>query len=326
MGKTNKHILKKGITKTKKKYTPLSRTNNTRYKKMNCNPSVKGKTIDSDSCLTPEVIIKIKDSFNKHHIDNPITEKEPKELWYELKNRLNSCSKEDCWLEQIDNTKLREQIDRMTFAPDKPIEWEDNPDEWLSNYDIFEVLKQYEMKYKHFKIIGPTPIDFDTRLPEEGGKCVWQELCTFSLKKNLAEGKTKIGVVFNLDKHNESGSHWVSLFIDLVDSFIFYFDSAGNEIPEQINVLVQKIIKQGGELKKPIHLKFHEIYPFEHQQGNTECGMYSLFFIISMLTNKAGTKRFSTYKQKIKFFKTNRIPDKEVFKYRNKYFNDGGKF
>ena len=35
----------------------------------------------------------------------------------------------------------------------------------------------------------------------------------------------KIGVIFNLDKHDQSGSHWVAMFIDLENKFFFYFDS-----------------------------------------------------------------------------------------------------
>ena len=49
-----------------------------------------------------------------------------------------------------------------TFTPYKPTEWEKNPVEWLSNFDILNVLKQYEEKYSDFKFIGPTPIDFNS--------------------------------------------------------------------------------------------------------------------------------------------------------------------
>jgi len=59
----------------------------------------------------------------------------------------------------------------------------------------------------------------------------------------------------------------------------------------------------------------------EHQYKNTECGMYSLFFIITMLTNKTEKKIFKNYTEKIDFFKNKRIPDKHMHSYRKQYFN-----
>jgi len=50
--------------------------------------------------------------------------------------------------------------------------------------------------------------------------------------------------------------------------------------------------------------------------------MYSLFFLITMLTGKTEFKNNMTMKEKIHLFKSGRIPDKFVEKYRKKYFND----
>jgi hypothetical protein len=59
--------------------------------------------------------------------------------------------------------------------------------------------------------------------------------------------------------------------------------------------------------------------------GNTECGMYSLYFIITLLTGKTGEgKMLKDYKEKQKYFNSSRIPDEYVFKHRNIYFNSGG--
>ena len=290
------------------------------FKKMNCHPSVKGKTVNKNSCFTMNILQHIKKSYNAKHPEKKITETEPDKLWNEVKSRINECDKEDCWLQSLDS-KTQKQVDALSFAPDHPPEWKDNPDEWLSNFDIFNVLKQYEETYPNFKVIGPTPIDFDKRIPIENGNCVWKDLCTFFLGNYLKKSITKIGIVFNLDAHNEPGSHWVSLFIDLDDKIIFYLDSAGSKIPEEIDILVKRIQKQANELEPSMKLEFFENYPFTHQNGNTECGMYSLFFIITMLTGKIGKKTFKTKEEKIDYFKSSRIPDEYVFKYRNVYFN-----
>jgi signal recognition particle subunit SEC65 len=286
---------------------------------MNCNPSVEGRTVTKQSCFTLDTLHKIRDAYNKSHTDNRITITDPHLLWLELKSRFSTCEKEDCWLEEIHDKSLKEKIDELSFAPDHPDEWKKNPDEWLSNYDILEVLEQYESKHKEFKFIGPTPIDFDSRPPKKNGKCVWEDLCQFSIDK-LDPAIKKIGVVFNLDKHNEPGSHWVSLFVDLENQFIFYLDSAGDDIPSEIQKLVNRIKGQWTDAHPGKKMKFYKNYPFEHQHEDTECGMYALFFIISLLTQKVEGKHHSIG-ELIKMFKSKRIPDNYVFDYRKVYFN-----
>ena len=51
----------------------------------------------------------------------------------------------------------------------------------------------------------------------------------------------------------------------------------------------------------------------EHQEKNTECGMYSLYFIIKMIKGGNYKKLFSN--------KKNLIRDKEMLKLRKKYFS-----
>jgi signal recognition particle subunit SEC65 len=290
-----------------------------KFKSMNCNPSVEGKTVTKQSCFTLTALHKIRDAYNKSHTENRITITDPHLLWLEIKSRLSTCEKEDCWLEQIHDKNLKEKIDELSFAPDHPSKWKKNPDEWLSNYDIEEVLEQYEAKHKEFKFIGPTPIDFDSRPQQKNGKCVWEDLCHFSLD-NFDPVIRKIGVVFNLDKHNEPGSHWVSLFIDLENQFMFYLDSAGDDVPSEVQELINRIQEQWSKKHPDKKMKIYKNHPFEHQQGNTECGMYSLFFIITLLTHRIDSKDYST-DELIKMFKSKRIPDNYVFDYRKRYFN-----
>ena len=291
------------------------------FRKMNCSPMVENKTISQNSCFTNKTLEHIKKSYNKHHRESPITTTNPKETWNILKEKLSSCDKEDCWLKEITDTKIREKIDKYIFAPDHPAEWKRDYTEWLSNFDIFDVLHQYEETYKFFKFIGPTPIDFDSRPSDMKGDCVWKDLCNLSLSEQQSNGINKIGIVFNLDKHDKDGSHWISLFIDLKDSFIFFLDSAGEKPPPEVSKLVKRIKKQGKELSLPIQFKYYENHPLEHQMRNTECGMYSIYFIITMVTDKTEFTRFSNYQDKINFFKKKRIPDKYVNQFRKIYFN-----
>ena len=318
--KTKKNIyFKKGIEKI-----PVEISH--KIKPMNCSPAVDGKTPVKKSCLTPDVLVKIKNEYNKDHPDNMILSKDPREIWSILNNRLSvkGCRKEKCWLNEIDNTTLRKQIEKYIFAPEQPSEWKTNPDEWLSNYDIFNVIRQYQDTYKDFKFMGPTTIDFDTRLPEKNNQCVEDEICEFDLKTDMKKGIQHFACVFNLDKHDQSGSHWVSMFIDIPEKIIFYFDSAGaDDVPKEINVLVERLQKQAGELSSPFTFKYIDNGKLIHQNGNTECGMYSIFFVITMLTGKTPftEDKVMNMNERLELFLKKRIPDKVVFDYRDLYFN-----
>jgi hypothetical protein len=311
-------------TKTRKLLQKNNKTRKTSIiEKMNCNPLVENKTVHKDSCYTPNVLEQIKKAYNQSHEMEQVVATTPLEIWKQLNERLYNCKKEDCWLEEIKDVKLKNNIDKYIFAPDYPKEWETNPNEWLSNFDILDVLKQYEQKYSNFEFIGPSAINFDEKVKEFNGNCVETKLCQFSLENRIQRKKNKIGIIFNLDEHDEDGSHWVSLFIDLQYKFIFYFDSNGEPIPKEISILKDRIIQQGKELKnnKAIHFKYLDNENKEHQQGNTECGMYSLFFIITMLTSRTEFKKRMSLKDKFRLFKRIDIPDKYVEKYRKKYFN-----
>ena len=51
-------------------------------------------------------------------------------------------------------------------------------------------------------------------------------------------------------------------------------------------MLVDRIIKQGLNQTPPIYFVFDQNNPVEHQYSDTECGMYSLYFIVHMLQDK----------------------------------------
>lgn len=314
-------------------------------KKMNCSPAVKGRTAHFDTCYTPDALIKIKNAYNKGKPrDQRILTKNPHKIWTELRDKLTQCSSEDCWLKEIKDPRVRSQLDDLIFAPDKPSEWKANPSEWLSNFDIANVLKQYQITHREFKLLGPSSIDYDTKLPEENGKCVWEDLCRLSLDDLRKHGKTKLGIVFNLDTHDKPGSHWVSMFVDLTHAIIFYYDSALNPTPPEIIRLKDEIVKQGLGLSPPIRFKFIK-NRHSHQRTNTECGMYSLFFHITMLTgeignpietfkpirknggefeqmtNNGGERSKLTINDRLGLFNDRAIPDQYVQGLRDKYFN-----
>jgi len=199
-----------------------------------------------------------------------------------------------------------------------PRSWKRNINEWLSSNDIINVLRQYEDRYPAFRFLGPSPTDYD--FMETPTRCVWQSLCKFKLGRYIKAGKTKVGVVFNLDPHDLPGSHWVALFIDIPSRAILYFDSTGEPIHADILRFAEKVVEQSRALDPPFvfNLGTDQNHPVEHQFGDTECGMYVLFFIITMLES---TNVRETYKRLFRNAK-NRFPDKQMERLRYEFFNE----
>jgi len=307
--------------KTRKTYKKKQIKGGKTFKRMNCSPIVDNTPVKG-SCFNKDVLQILKKAYNKHNKEMPIIVSNPVQIWKQLQKRLRTCNKEDCWLNEIDDKSLSKKLDEFIFSPDHPDDWNKNPHEWLSNFDIFDVLRQYMTKYRNFFATQPSPIDFDLKPTYMAGNCVSDELCNFNLEKHIKSGKTKFGIVFNISPHTSGGSHWVCLYIDTDDEFMFYMDSAGSKVRKQIKAFADRITEQGLAMNPPIKLHYYENCPLEHQMGSTECGMFCLYFIITMLSGKAEHKTFSNYVDKIKFFKDKRIPDSYVFKFRKIYFNN----
>ena len=164
-----------------------------------------------------------------------------------------------------------------------PVEWKKNPFEWLSTIDIKNVMKQYEKKYPDFLFMGPVPVDCPSSIT-----CVLSGLSVDILINRL--GKTKLGIIYNLDKHDEPGSHWVASYIDFKKRKVLYFDSVGLPPPNMILQFLEKMKSEGEQyyLKHLNKNKTIEIYSNDtrFQFGNSECGVFSMYFIISNLQGK----------------------------------------
>lgn len=289
--------------RTRKKH---SKSNKNKYKlnKDNCSPN---PNKNGFSCYTDNTLHKMRKLWNIRHPRNKIKSNDPKEIWSSLKvNLASSCDKESCWLRsKFMEGNIDSELLNYTFAPKAPKEWKVNPDEWLSSVDIESVMKQYEKFYKCFVFLGPSPIDYDRH--KLYGECVWEELCKFNLSEEIKNDKNKIGVIFNTHPHYKSGEHWISMFINIKKKYIIYFDSNGNEPPLEVNKFVDTIISQGKQLG--IDFDYYK-NTIEHQETESECGMYCLYFIVEMLKDMSPT-----------YFLKNKIDDEEVFKLRKKYFN-----
>jgi len=157
---------------------------------------------------------------------------------------------------------------------------------WLSNVDIQNAIYHYQKKYSNFEFIGLFMIDFDKVQRD----LQYRKINLFDIDFNdyTSRGINNLGIIFNTDKSTGSGIHWVSMriFWDIQTKKgeINYFDSAGNQhsIPLSILKLMKTLQKKGEEQG---YTFITQVNKKPHQKNNSECGVYSVFFIIYTLFN-----------------------------------------
>lgn len=258
------------------------------------------------SCFTLESLKLIANEYNRTHNKNLININENKEnLVSQITNAFSkSCSSQTCWLrtEIVKNIK-NDEIHKNTFRPTGP----SNNYNWLSTTNINDVINQYEEKYNDFVFLGAVPNDFQ--------EISMLGLSDIDFDDFLSEGKNQIGFVINLDTHDKKGSHWVALYINLTKNQIYYFDSLGDEPGSRIRKFNNKVLKfmykkkynkdlQIGKLinkikknkhsSKYINILNKKLDNFDirynnitHQLKNSECGVYSINFILRIVKGES---------------------------------------
>jgi len=244
---------------------------------MNCAPGNCSK--DNVSCYSKEQLIKIAKALNeKRKSTIKIAGKTKKQIWEQIqKTLISECTYEWCWLDvpeikTLKDKKLKDDV----FKPPMPEEWSKNKFTWLTTTDIYKVMKQYEKAYKNFKFFGPVPVD----CPKE----IYCELTDINLNKLSKKGIEYVGVVFNLDRHDQSGSHWVGLFCNIKKRVISYYDSTATKPPEYIRYFINMLKSSLNTINKDKIL--YNYNRKKHQFGGSECGIYSMNFIIESLKGK----------------------------------------
>lgn len=245
-----------------------------------CAPGLK---FEDGACMDLESLINMAEAYNSHFPKNQIElssklhtlnpKQYKRHLVKSFAERLSDvCDSQRCWMKQSFMNELQEmskrKLTKYTFRPKGP----NGQFTWLNTHNVNHVMEQYENLDNRFKFFGAVPIDFDD-LPN-------LEIAQIDFNKLYNQGKTKIGVVFNLDEHYKSGSHWVASYIDLDKGGVYFFDSYA-EPPE---ARIRKFMRKANTFLKNKQIDATvEHNKTRHQYGNSECGMYSLHFIIKML-------------------------------------------
>jgi hypothetical protein len=94
----------------------------------------------------------------------------------------------------------------------------------------------------------------------------------------------KMGVIINLDKSSQPGSHWVALFIDAdKDKAVEYYDSFAEEPPASLMKDIKGIIDK---INPSTYLKF-KINRIKQQRENSDsCGLMAMQFLIDRFNGK----------------------------------------
>lgn len=278
---------------------------------MKCAPGV---NFEDGSCIKLSILTAMADAYNEENPKEYIKLEEgwemtnPKQykkyLLKELAKRTGeNCNNQFCWTQQkfikrLDSM-IQEELTRYTFRPKGP----EGKFDWLSNFDILKVLKQYELPCSNFKFLGAVPMDFDN-IQALGIKDFDFDMCE-------KQGKTILGIVFNTDESWKGGEHWVSSYIDLEKRRVYYFDSVG--IGPEIRVrkffrrVIKYMIKRDNITKlSDIDIRYNKV---RHQFKDTECGVYSIYFILSMMAGKSFKEVTETI-----------ITDDKINKFREKFF------
>ena len=281
-----------------------------------------GKKFENNSCLTLDALQKIAEAFNKENHDKIPTNVNKEKLVDILDNKMEKkykCTEQTCWtrqkfLEELDD-KILEDIQDRTFRPKGPSEKYG----WLSTTNINEVIDQYHNIYKDFTFLGAVPYDFE--------ELEQLEIHNLDFAKLEKEGKNKIGLVINLDRHYDNGSHWVALYSDLKNNQIYFFDSVGRPPRTLIRKFINKITKymyqKKYNKKLPINDVIKDLKNYknidnkskkythitnllgggfdikynkkQHQLKDSECGVYAINFIIRL----AGGESFESVSNNI---------------------------
>ena len=241
-----------------------------------CHPSV-GRQRPAAGCLPVEILEKAAAALNLKHAP-----KTGPALRKRLEQELDvPTGHEYSFLSKLPFPPTeRAAIAKQYLRPVAPAAWKKDPDMWLDSTNIADVMNQFELSNPRFEFMGPFPIDFAAPSPYEKGpggakRCLMNEMCELHVKDAAKNGTDYIGIVYNLDPHFKSGSHWVANFIDLKRKTCHYFDSYGMAPPKQIATFMKWLATQDPEMK--LHYNSKRL-----QFKNSECGVFCLFFLTLM--------------------------------------------
>lgn len=207
--------------------------------------------------------------LNKMHIDN--TKYDNSQVVEASKKALN-CNYESCIIghdkfSEIIGKDETEKIKKKIFKVSGP--WDS--DEWLSNSNIDGVLSQWKDVYPGYRHFCFKMNDTIKQL---------------SISNEYKQRKMKtFSIVVNTDNLSGPGKHWFCIFGEFMpnsNAIIEYFNSSGAKPSPEVH---EWLVKTCYELTKFCNIKtsYVMVSNIELQKSNSECGLFSLWYIYSRL-------------------------------------------
>lgn len=257
-----------------------------------CSPKSRASVPQSSqSCFSWQTLSRIARKYNEANPQDKIEiHRTQQDLYNAIRSKMPECKDEKCWTRaRFLNAGDREELIE-NFKPPIP----QGKYAWLNTDDIDRVLTGYEKVFSSFSYLGAHPLDFQTYT--RGFKPV-------ELIRNPQTGKKKFGIVLNLDRSNQPGSHWVAIFIDINDRVMEYYDSYGLSAPKEVREFFDRITERRNGWTYKENKK-------AHQQKNSECGVYSINFIVQRISGSSFDKTVNTI-----------VRDAEMNERRQSYFD-----
>lgn len=191
-----------------------------------------------------------------------------------------------------------------------------NSFELLSNNHIDSTLRRWARVYPDFFPCTFAMMDFDKN-GDRFGTIDLLSVIDGRESVNLGPGigmvvraATTFGCVLNTDVSTGGGKHWVAAFVDCRPSnkkwTVEYFNSAGNPPPRPVTGWMERT---RARLQQRHPTTTVAVTTVDHQESQTECGLYALYYIRCRLT---GTPH--------QFFFDNVIPDAAMTEFRRHVF------
>ena len=268
-------------------------------------------TVDN-VCSDQFTLDKMKEFING--LDNASAPTKSTEI-VEKAKKLTGCNTESCVIksQEISGVLGREHTDKIIatrFKPAGPA----NSTAWLNNDNIDHTIHQWSKIYPKFLHIPFQMIDFDKNETH---------LAQVNLVDEYQRGMRRMGCVINTDKSTGSGIHWFCIYIDMTDDkkwTLEYFDSAGDYPKKSVHEWLnnQRALLSAAHAGQAIEV-VDVTRSNQLQRSTTECGVFSLWYILSRLNGIP----YSYFSQ------PNATDDKMMYKFREFLFRlekkSGGK-
>lgn len=168
----------------------------------------------------------------------------------------------------------------------------------LSNYNIDETLRRWARVFPEFYPCPFAMMDFDrTREPfatiDLGDVLAGREPLDLGPGAGVVRRPAQcFGCVVNTDSSTGPGKHWVAVFVDCrpppgAPWTVEYFNSAGNPPPKAMVRWMEKSRARLAEYRaglpggrgQPGDVAAVPVTDMDHQESQTECGLYALYYI-----------------------------------------------